>query len=378
MSDTLRILTVSHAYAVPENRIVWERMVELFDDVHVIIVTPKHFKQDDFGAGEAWEVVPEKRERFQVLPLPLTEGRFRGLGSVLRGFQPHLFFLAGIWSSWSTILPFLQCKLFSPGTKRVGVSLQNIEYQLKWPHHVVREKLALKVCDAILAGDRVATTVLKDHGYRGRIENLYFLGAVQDSVVSSHIEKTADKFAIGYVGRLFYCKGVSDLLQAVSQLDGNWKLELVGDGVERQKLEQMVLDLGISQRVIFHGQVERTQVLELMQRFDILVLPSRSDPRWKEQFGVVLVEAMRSSVPIVGSDCGAIPEVVGNAGIIFPEGDAAALKEAIQHLMADKFLRLELGRHGHARFVEMYSASAFAKRLYEFSGTMLSDQDKQV
>ena len=51
------------------------------------------------------------------------------------------------------------------------------------------------------------------------------------------------------------------------------------------------------------------------------MLPSLTRPNWKEQFGRVLIEAMASGVPVIGSDSGAIPDVIGQAGLIFPEGD---------------------------------------------------------
>ena len=57
-----------------------------------------------------------------------------------------------------------------------------------------------------------------------------------------------------------------------------------------------------------------------LRALDALVLPSESTPLWKEQFGHVLIEAMACGVPVVGSDSGAIPEVIGEAGLLFPGG----------------------------------------------------------
>jgi glycosyltransferase involved in cell wall biosynthesis len=66
-----------------------------------------------------------------------------------------------------------------------------------------------------------------------------------------------------------------------------------------------------------------------------LVLPSRSRPNWTEQFGRILIEAMGSGVPVIGSDAGEIPNVIGDAGQIYPEGDVDALRTHLHALMTD-------------------------------------------
>jgi len=86
-----------------------------------------------------------------------------------------------------------------------------------------------------------------------------------------------------------------------------------------------------------------------------VVLPSCTTRVWKEQFGRILVEAMACKVPVVGSDSGAIPEVVGDAGLIFPEGDAAALAECLRQLKESPELRQELAERGYVRAATHYS-----------------------
>ena len=69
-----------------------------------------------------------------------------------------------------------------------------------------------------------------------------------------------------------------------------------------------------------------TEVPAVLRALDVLVLPSLTTPSWKEQFGRVLQEAMACAIPVVGSDSGEIPHVIGDAGLVTPEGDAAALR----------------------------------------------------
>ncbi len=100
---------------------------------------------------------------------------------------------------------------------------------------------------------------------------------------------------------------------------------------------------------------------EVLAQVDVLVLPSRTTRVWKEQLGRVLLEAMACKVPVVGSDSGAIP-----AGLIFPEGDVAALAGCLQRLRDSPELRRELGERGYARVLAHYSQERVAARTAAF------------
>jgi len=100
-------------------------------------------------------------------------------------------------------------------------------------------------------------------------------------------------------------------------------------------------------------------------RLDVLVLPSLTRPNWKEQFGRVLIEAMACGVPVVGSDCGEIPNVIGQAGLIFPEGDADELRARLERLMGDPYLRMRLARLGRERVLARYTQARIAAETCE-------------
>ena len=83
--------------------------------------------------------------------------------------------------------------------------------------------------------------------------------------------------------------------------------------------------MGLGHRFAIHQALPSERVPEFLSRLDALVLPSLTFPNWKEQFGRALTEAMACEVPVVGSDSGEIARVIGDAGLVFPEGDVAAL-----------------------------------------------------
>jgi len=89
-------------------------------------------------------------------------------------------------------------------------------------------------------------------------------------------------------------------------------------------------------------------------------LPSRTRPNWEEQFGRVLTEAMACGSPVVGSTCGEIPQVIGDAGLIFPEGDVDALRAALLRLQRDDELRRDLAARGRARILAHYTQKQIA------------------
>jgi glycosyltransferase involved in cell wall biosynthesis len=93
---------------------------------------------------------------------------------------------------------------------------------------------------------------------------------------------------------------------------------------------------------------------------------------WKEQFGRVLVEAMASGVPVIGSDSGAIPGVIGDAGLVVPEGDVAALHGALCRLRDDPHLRRELAQRGRQRALAHFTHQQIAAATVEVYRQMMA------
>ena len=119
--------------------------------------------------------------------------------------------------------------------------------------------------------------------------------------------------------------------------------------------------LNIADRVTFLGQVPSTQMPSLYHKIDVLALPSLTRPNWKEQFGRVLVEAMCSGVPVIGSDSGAIPSVIGDAGLVVPENNSQALRQGLASLVNDPELYKRIATNGRQRASENFTQMAVAQ-----------------
>jgi glycosyltransferase involved in cell wall biosynthesis len=152
------------------------------------------------------------------------------------------------------------------------------------------------------------------------------------------------------------------MLEAFGLLPDDARLIFAGTGPMGPILAAEARRMGLGSRVEVRGRVPSTQVPDLMRSLSAVVLPSITTPSWKEQFGRVLIEAMATGVPVVGSDSGEIPNVIGDAGLIVPEGDARALANALSRLHRDAHLSEELSKKGRARAVEHYSHRRIAER----------------
>jgi glycosyltransferase involved in cell wall biosynthesis len=101
---------------------------------------------------------------------------------------------------------------------------------------------------------------------------------------------------------------------------------------------------------------------EIISALDVFALPSRTVGNWKEQFGRVIAEAGAAGIAVIGSDSGAIPDVIGNGGIVFPEGDVNAIAEAIRTLHDQPALRMQYGVNGRRQAEELYSWQPVAEQ----------------
>jgi len=181
---------------------------------------------------------------------------------------------------------------------------------------------------------------------------------------------------IGYMGRLVPAKGLRTLMQALEALPSNasWSLLLLGSGEMQQEIEQWAAARGWSERVKIH-LAKHDDVPKYLSAMDMMVAPSRTMPNWKEQFGRMLIEAFACAVPVIASDSGEIPHVVGGQGFIVPENDVLGWKQTIETLLRDEELRKRTGLAGMAR-VSQFSVPTVALQFREFYRDLVNDESR--
>jgi glycosyltransferase involved in cell wall biosynthesis len=114
--------------------------------------------------------------------------------------------------------------------------------------------------------------------------------------------------------------------------------------------------------VAIETRIGHDDVPRWLNAMDVLCAPSQSTPRWREQFGRMLIEAFACGVPVIASDSGEIPYVVADAGIIVPEDDLQGWRRAIERLLGDAELRTTLAQRGRQRAVTCYDWSVVARQ----------------
>jgi len=214
-----------------------------------------------------------------------------------------------------------------------------------------------------IAGNQAAATVLTAKGYRGEIQVIPQFG-IEPRLFSPPTTPRAPTTvcSIGYAGGLLPEKGIDLLLRACAELRGAWRLIIAGAGEQAAALRALATQLGIAAQIEWRGRIASEAMTTFYHDLDLFVLPSRTRPNWKEQFGRVLIEAMACAVPVVGSNSGEIPNVLGAAGLIFPEDDETALRACLQQLLDQPTLRQQLGAAGRTRALQHFTMAAIAEQ----------------
>lgn len=304
----------------------------------------------------------------RVIDLPVVlPGRhhfhsYRGLGTTLRQMQPELLYVDQEPWSWSTFQAVRIGRAL--GARIVGFTWQNILKRYPPPFNWL-EAYVHRATHVMIAGNEEAATILRRRGFAKPIVVAPQFGV--DTTVFYPRPRAPRPFGLpegavvfGFVGRLVPEKGLETLIEAAATVPGA-HVAIAGVGPLRRDLEALVHRRGLQGRVGFMGGFSSIDVADVIASFDVLVLPSLTTPRWKEQFGRVLIEAMACGTPVTGSSSGEIPHVIGDAGLVFREGDVRSCAEALAALM-DPRRRAAAGARGLDRVNRLFTQERIAEQ----------------
>jgi glycosyltransferase involved in cell wall biosynthesis len=352
------LLVVSHPCVVPANQAVYSRLRER--GWYVTLVVPERWRHE-YAAG-----------RFHATAWPGMEDALRPLRVALAGRPQRHFYLVRprpVITAASPCAAFLEQEPFSLSGVQWGATLhhlaipfglqadENLDRSLPLPIKFARRWL-LEHAAFVTARSPAAGELVRRWGAKGEVEVVTH--AVPDWHCPEHLEN--GPFTIGFAGRLVPEKGLQDLIAAAERVGGPLRVLLAGNGPMREALESASRpEMQVEIRADFSHETMPAAYAQM----DVLVLPSRTTSTWKEQFGRVLVEALSCGVPVVGSDSGEIPWVIGatNGGRIFPEGDVDALTRVLSDLRDDPALRRRLGQQGRDAVRRRFSVDACADGL---------------
>ncbi len=169
------------------------------------------------------------------------------------------------------------------------------------------------------------------------------------------------------VGRLNAEKGIGNAIRALARLD--WespaaRLVVVGEGEERDALEGLAVSLGVADRVLFVGAKPHATVAKYISAGDAFLFPTLR----AEAAPLVLPQSMATTTPVIASDIGGIPEVVGRTGengLLIPPGDVDALAAAMRSLILDEELGKRIGASARRRILAEYTSERMVERTVE-------------
>ena len=357
----MRVLIVSKACLVGAYQTKLEAIAQ-FKDIELAVVVPPAW--DDPAGRITLERSHTEGYRLFVDPIRFN-GRFHlhyypALRKRLREFRPQILHMDEEPYNLATWLGVRHARAM--GAQPLFFSWQNICRQYPFPFNLLEKQVLRDVSYAIM-GNKAAVRVWRAKGYEGPYRVIPQFGVDPTLFHPPVHRERGQNFVVGAAGRrLVSEKGIDLLLQAVAGLPARWKLRVAGEGPERQRLQRLARELGVAGSVHFDGPIPSEQMPSYLRELDVLVLPSRTLPNWKEQFGRVLVEAMACEVAVVGADSGEIPNVIGPAGLIFPEEDVDALRAHLLQLMQSAGLRERLGRAGRERVLNRYTQEKIAAR----------------
>jgi glycosyltransferase involved in cell wall biosynthesis len=356
----LRVLIASKILVVAAYRRKLDEIAALPEIERLIVVTPPAWREPG-GRLLTLEPAPASNYELRVEPIRFN-GSFHlfhwpNLGRVMRATRPDLVHLDEEPYNLATAMGVRAAQKI--GARIVFFTWQNLLRRYPPPFNLF-EQLAFRASSYAIAGNSEAVDVLRAKGYRGPTSIIPQFGV--DPELFSPGPAPDGPLTIGFIARLVEEKGILVLLDALRGLRGDWRLHVVGSGPLKRRAEQRAAALGLAERISWEPGVASTQIPLRLRQFSMLVQPSLTRRNWKEQFGRAVMEAMACGVPVVGSDSGEIPHVVGNAGLVVREADPLALRAALARLLDDPALRAELGRRGRARVLDCFTNQRIAEK----------------
>jgi glycosyltransferase involved in cell wall biosynthesis len=234
--------------------------------------------------------------------------------------------------------------------------------------------LLKKHVNALVTPSMALNRGLRNYG----LESIYIPNYVDTSVFLPLLPGTDGK-RILCAGQLFATKGVHNLLRAFQNVlvkIPSARLDIVGEGPEKESLEQLCASLQIQNAVMFHGKVPHKELTHYYSKANVVVLPSVI----ADNCPLVVLEAMASSRPVIGSRIGGIPELIleNETGLLFNPGDVDELSEKIIQLLLNPEKAEMMGRLGRELVEKEFSAQKHIKRILDLYYSLLKSKEGAI
>ena len=368
-----RLLTIGHSYCVDLNRRLPHEIARA-GDWDVTAVGPARFR-GDFG----WHTLePAPGELCKVVPVPVRFGRWihaMRYGRELSSLLAEPWDLVHCWEEPYVAAAAQIARGVAPDVPLVLATFQNIAKKYPPPFNWI-ERYSMARADGVIAFGRTTAEVMAARGFNSAaVKNVAVIPPGVDLTQFRPDEaRRAATLArcgwsdgipvVGFLGRLVPEKGIELLTTVLDRMTSQWRALVVGSG----RLEEAVSAWAgrHADRVRVVTTAQHDEVPAYLNAMDVLCAPSQTTPRWREQFGRMLIEAFASGVAVIASTSGEIPYVVADAGLLVAEDDLPGWQHAIEMLTMEQVRRCELARRGRERAESVYGWPVVARQHLDF------------
>jgi len=379
----MKVLVISHTYIAPINREKWTTLAQLYNMVEITVIVPKKWPGVLFS-HEAKDLSVDTTKNCTFIALDTFKAgnemiyryHSKQLYKLIASIKPDIIHVEQGDKALSYFQAIVFAKTLKLPTKFLFFTWINWKPKLSLKHRLFWNLLTrfnLRSTDGAIAGNAQAGELLRENGFAKPITVLPQIGVNHHRFIPA-VKDQAKKY-ITYVGRMVEEKGIFLLLNAFAQLAAHfpsWHIRFIGSGPCKEALTQQAQQYAFHNKIEIGATSDHHQVVPILQKTDILVLPSYDTTDWREQFGHVLIEAMACGVAVIGSNAGEIPNVIADAGLIFEQKNERSLLAQLHALMQDEELRIMYGHKGRKRVELYYSHEAIAHQTYAYWQQLLS------
>lgn len=375
-----RLLTIGHSYCIALNRRLANEMAVAGEGEWEVTCAAPEFLQGDLRPVHL-ERTADEACRLEAVPLHFSR-KIHGMwyGRRLRQLMREPWDVIHCWQEPYIVVGGQVARWARPEAKLVYASFQNISKKYPPPFASI-ERYAMRRASGWIAFGK---TVEENLGSRpiydelphrviplGVDLNRFQLDAnARRRIHAESGWSEAGPPVVGYLGRFVSEKGLDLLTRTLDGLDQPWRALFVGSGPMESELRTWAEASDGRARIV--TGVVHDAVPDYVNAMDMLVAPSQTRPNWREQLGRMLLEAFACGVPVIASDSGEIPKVVGDAGIIVGEADAAGWSAAISRMLANPDLRADCAAKGRARAEAEFAWPGIARRHLDFFEELLA------
>ena len=383
----MKLMVLSHALIGRPAQARWRKLAKSSTN-QVRLIVPKRWVTTWFGPEQILDGYDEEADGFEVKTTRTTSESnfssyfFRGLRQQLREYDPDVIFPTH--ESIQTIQMVLWRWLFSRRSRLVFFTM-SVHHRTSPPTSLSPRRLVgycwrrIKwwlLChgtDAAVCHYPAIKDQMQREGYNRPIliqtqigvDEDFFRPDIQDGE-RMRTKLGLNGFVVGFVGRITWEKGILDIAEAIGRLPKDVHFLVVGDGPDRNRLVDVASMSGWETRLHLTGQVSPTDVASHMRAMDCLVLGSRTTEGWVDTFPNVVPQAMATGLPVVGSNSGAIPFMLGDKGSLFQEGSVNEMVDHLIKLRNDRTQRLRMGESLRERALAEFCVGGINGRLKEF------------